>query len=160
MRLLLFHSNVLNREATYAYDAERARVNRGDIVPAGDFAALPLPCFGEGCRIYLYQLQPLTRIMDLTKLLVLACIAGRSADGIDHRVSLAILLLLSTMMLLVTRFSKPYLNRMDMALGLVLEGVDVSVYGCMSSIVYSLENDMNPSNSVINLSFLTTKSVF
>lgn len=121
------------------YDPETGRVKRGELVLTTNLNFFQLPCtIGSQFRIYPFHFQLLMKILDLVKLIVLAClVAGVGSHDDNNERALLSLLVLSLVMLFVIRLTKPFLNRWDMAVGLFVECMDFLVYACLFSIVDS-----------------------
>jgi len=140
---------VVREEASYEYDPERSRVNRGEVVLADRDNCLQLPRFtGIQFRLYPFHFHLTMKMFDLVKLIVLACLVTGSGSDDAAKYILLCLLVLSLGMLLAVRLTKPYLNRWDMALGLFVESMDVLVYACLYSILYNDPDDLDRSERV------------
>ena len=123
---------LFTREATYEYDPENGTVNRGVLVLASNVNFFQVPCTaGNQFRIYPFHAQLFMKMFELIKLVVLGGLVGAVGNGRDSWAEMLSLLCLSLTTLVAMRLTKPFLNRLDMTVGLCAESADFLVFLCM-----------------------------
>ena len=68
------------------------------------------------------------KMLELIKLVVLACLVGSVGNDRDSSAVMICLFTLSLLLLILIRTSKPFLDRFDMAVALLVELADFLVY--------------------------------
>ena len=117
------------REASYLFDPIAGVVNRGVLVLADDIHSVKLPCISKRrCQLFLFHFHLFMKMLELIKLVVLACLVGSVGNDRDSSAVMICLFTLSLLLLTLIRTSKPFLNRFDMAVALLVELADFLVY--------------------------------
>lgn len=79
-------------------------------------------------KIYRFQLQILTRLLDFTKIILLACLIEAVGDGEDSMNQVLALFVVSAINLVVVRIARPFPTRLDMTITVLAEGADVVTF--------------------------------
>jgi len=108
-------------------------MDRGFIVMAGSALSLDEPCTNTHIRLHIYYVHIFMKIIELVKLVVIAGFVGAGRG--DSITELAALVAISAILVVVMRLSKPFLNRWDMAVGLIAEIADLLVFTSLLIIV-------------------------
>eukprot|EP00210_Caulerpa_lentillifera_P002770 g2647.t1 len=77
-------------------------------------------------QVYPYQVQLLTRLLRLLKIIVLGCIIAGVGSGRDSLIQIIVLFILCLFLFLTLRIAQPYRNRYRMALALSEDVSDVT----------------------------------
>lgn len=79
-------------------------------------------------KIYRFQLQILTRLLDFTKIILLACLVSGLGNAEDNLGQILALFVGSTLNLIVIRVARPFPTRLDMTVTMLAEGADVATF--------------------------------
>lgn len=79
-------------------------------------------------KIYRFQLQILTRLLDFTKIILLACLVSGLSNSEDNMGQILALFVGSTLNLIVIRVARPFPTRLDMTVTMLAEGADVVTF--------------------------------
>ncbi|CAD7694728.1 unnamed protein product, partial [Ostreobium quekettii] len=121
--------------ATYDKDPKTGKVDRGKLIPIKGRPLFMIPQFkrlhtskpGGPYVLYRYQLQILTRPLDYMKIVLLGCLVG-GVDSDNSMAQVIALFCISLLALLLTRLSRPFPSRLDMAVTLLAEAADVVTF--------------------------------
>lgn len=86
------------------------------------------PLCGRRRRLQRFHIQSFFRVLDLLKLLVMGCLVGSIDNTRDNEGQVIALLVISCLMLALLRVTRPFLNRVDMAVGMLSEAADIFVF--------------------------------
>lgn len=126
------------RDASLEIDPFTGRVDRGELVYLRERPLIVIPAFGKKDspfytpkkRIYRYHIQMLTKVLDISKTILVGCIVAGVGNTDDNASSIVALIALSLILILLLRIAKPFPSRWDMFLLLLAELADLIVYTC------------------------------
>lgn len=118
-------------------DPSTGKLDRGQLIPVKrrplfQIPALKLPFTNlvilPSKKIYRFQLQILTRLLDFTKVILLACLIEAVDEGKESMNQILALFVVSAINLVVVRIARPFPSRLDMTVTLLAEGADVVTF--------------------------------
>eukprot|EP00210_Caulerpa_lentillifera_P004930 g4704.t1 len=119
---------VIREEETYSVDEHTGRVNRGFLVTVQEPPLVTLcSSHRQPYRIQRFHFQLFFRVFDLLKLVLMGFLVGSIENTANNEGQVITLLVISCLMITLMRITKPFLTRLDMAVGMLCEAADVFV---------------------------------
>eukprot|EP00210_Caulerpa_lentillifera_P009363 g8926.t1 len=126
---------VIREEATYSVNSHTGSVNRGFLVTVMES---PLRSgYGRQNQFQRFHVQVFFRLIDLVKLVLMGCLVGSINNTDDNEGQVITLLMASFLMITLMRYTRPFLNRVDMALSMFNEAADIFVFTMLLIIISS-----------------------
>lgn len=90
---------------------------------------LTFPCLcGLRCQVQRFHVQLSFRVIDLLKLVIMGCLGGSINNTENNEAQVIALLIISCFIITLMRIARPFLNRVDMAIGMFSEAADIFTF--------------------------------
>lgn len=118
------------------------------------------PLCGRRRRLQRFHIQLFFRVLDLLRLLVMGCLVGSIDNTRDNGGQVIALLVISCLMLALMRLTRPFLSRVDMAVGMLSEAADIFVFTLLLVVLWgSPRSDRHPFFEKLGVAMMVVQCV-
>lgn len=142
-----------------AYNPETGKIDRGKIIKLRDMPVFKIPNiklpFSERIikipNVHRFHLQILAKILDFIRLILVGCVISGVGSEEDNLYELISLLVITVLIIVIFRVSKPFHTRMDMGIMWLAESVDLITYSCAIAILRRTDSDELTDDFLLNI---------